>query len=312
MSVPKRATDVPSWNGILPPSMKLPFIDTPDSVTYNAMKLAELTPDPRMREILVGLVRHMHDFTRETSITTDEWLKGIKFMAAFANQRQPPHIEYMLLLDVFGVSTLVDTINNPPVKNATASDVIGPFFMPDAPDKENKDTIVDDTNGIGKAEYLYFEGRILTTDGQPIPNVSVEVWEVDEEGLYDLQYESRDAPNGRGRFRSRADGTFEFRGVVPSAYPIPLSPPLESLMNAWNRHNMRAAHVHFWVKAPGFRELITQLYPDNNEWVTTDGVFGGKRSLVINLKRVDDKSESEKRGIPGARRSTMLSSTSCC
>lgn len=57
--------------------------------------------------------------------------------------------------------------------------------------------------------------------------------------------------------------------------------PVGTLLKVWNRHNMRAAHVHFSFQVPGYRPLITQLYPTGDKWATTDCVFAPKKSLLI-------------------------------
>lgn len=288
----------PQSNGIPPPKLELPYPDRPEIVTANILKLTELVPDQRTKEVLTALVTHLHQFVQETKLSTEEWTKGMEFLTEVGELCTPLRQEYIMLSDVLGVSALVDTMNNPPLKNATESCLLGPAFTDDAPEVNYGGAIIDDEHGIGNAEYLFLEGRVLTTDGKPIDGAVVETWETDENGLYDVQYNVRDKPNGRGRLRTNPEGKFAFRGVVPLAYPMPDDGPVGKLLRVWNRHNMRAAHVHLIIKAAGFRTLTTQLYPAGDKWANTDVVFGPKKSLVITLKDVQDPEQAAKRGIP--------------
>jgi len=145
---------------------------------------------------------------------------------------------------------------------------------------------------------MYVEGRVLTTEGRPIPNAIIETWETDAKGFYDTQYVDRGVPDCRGRLRSDRDGKYGYRAVVPVPYPIPGDGPVGDLLTAIGRHNMRPNHLHLMVEAPGFRKLVTALYPEGDEWLSSDAVFGVKKSLVVSLKDVDDDNEAKKRNFP--------------
>lgn len=69
------------------------------------------------------------------SITTEEWKSGIEFLTRMGETPTTPRRQFTLFSDVFGVSALVERINNPRVGNATESTFLGPFFTEDAPDR---------------------------------------------------------------------------------------------------------------------------------------------------------------------------------
>ncbi|KZT71927.1 aromatic compound dioxygenase [Daedalea quercina L-15889] len=281
-------------NGIPPPSFFLPYPDRPELITENLMKLVQLTPDLRHRFLLKTLVTHLHQFVNETSLTTEEWMTALQFLTRVGQKCTPLRQEFILLSDVLGVSGLVDAINNPPASGGTESSVLGPFFTDDAPDVENGDTIASE----GKGEYMYVEGRVLSTDGTPIPNALIETWETDADGFYDTQYQDREKPDCRGRLRSDKEGRYGYRAVVPVAYPIPGDGPVGELLIKMGRHNMRPNHLHLMIEAPGFNKLTTALYPEGDEYMMSDTVFGVKKSLVVTLKDVQDDAEARKRGFP--------------
>ncbi|KZT01219.1 aromatic compound dioxygenase [Laetiporus sulphureus 93-53] len=288
--IPQKAVS----NGIPPPSFFLPYPDGPELITDNLMKLIELTPDPRHKFLLRSLVTHLHRFVKETSLTTDEWMTAIHFLTRVGQKCTPIRQEFILLSDIIGISALVDAINNPPISGGTESSVLGPFFTDDAPDLEAGESIASE----GKGEYLYVEGRVLSTDGTPIPGAIIETWETDAQGYYDTQYTNRDKPDCRGRLKTDKDGRYEYRAVVPVAYPIPGDGPVGEMLLKLQRHNMRPNHLHLMIEAPGYNTLTTALYPEGDQYLSSDAVFGVKKSLVVTLQDIHDEAEARKRGFP--------------
>ncbi|KAI0721636.1 aromatic compound dioxygenase [Cerioporus squamosus] len=301
------------YNGVPKPPFELSYPDNPDAITDNLVKLVDMAPNARDRFLLKNLITHLHAFVKETSLTTDEWMKAIRFLTSVGHTTTNIRQEFMLLSDVLGVSALVDAINFPPGHGGTESTIIGPFHTDDAPDNEFPSLyvphptshrgycIVERGESIaseGKGEYMHVEGRVLSTDGTPIPNGTIESWETDSEGYYDTQYVNREKADLRGRLRTDQDGYFGFRAIVPVAYPIPGDGPVGQLLLATGRHNMRPNHIHLIVEAPGFRKLITMFYPEGDTWLESDAVFAVKRSLVVKLQEVNDEAEARKRGFP--------------
>ncbi|TCD63494.1 hypothetical protein EIP91_005353 [Steccherinum ochraceum] len=282
-------------NGIQAPHhLNLPYPDKPELITSNLQKLIELVPNPRHKFVFERLISHMHEFVNETSITTEEWMNTIQFLTRVGQTCTPIRQEFILLSDVLGVSALVDSLNCPPVKGATESSVLGPFFTEDAPDVEQGGSIASE----GKGKYMYVEGRVLSTDGKPVPDAVIETWETDDLGFYDTQYKGREFADCRGRLRSDKEGKYGYRAVVPICYPIPGDGPVGELLLNLGRHNMRPNHLHLMVEAPGFRKLVTALYPAGDEFLSSDAVFGVKKGLVVKLEEVNDDAEARKRGFP--------------
>jgi len=280
-------------NGFGPRSdLELP--ESPDIITRNALALNDSISDPRLKEILTSLISKLHEFVRENNITTDEWMTAIKFLTATGQKCTDIRQEFILLSDVLGVSALVDALNHPKVGTSTASTVLGPFFTEDAADVPLGDSIASE----GKGQYLYVTGRILDTSNKPIPHATIETWETDELGFYDTQYVNRGKPDCRGRLEADAEGRYEFRAVVPVAYPIPGDGPVGLLLQKLKRHNMRPAHLHMMIEAKGYDTLITSFYPEGDEWLSSDAVFGVKKSLVVSLKNVDSDAEARAKGFP--------------
>ncbi|KAL6299228.1 aromatic compound dioxygenase [Sparassis latifolia] len=284
--------DVAVSNGLPAPPFELPFPDKPELITENLLKLVELTPDPRHRFLFRNLILHLHQFVEETTLTTEEWMATIQFLTRVGQKCTNIRQECILLSDTLGVSALVDAINNPPISGGTESSVLGPFHTDDAPDLDTGSSIASE----GKGKYMYVEGRVLGTDGKPIVGATIETWETDGHGFYDTQYANREAPDCRGRVKSGPDGRYEFRAVVPVPYPIPGDGPVGDMLLLLGRHNMRPNHLHFIVEAPGYNRLVTAVYPEGDDWLSSDAVFGVKKSLVVKLTDVNDDAEALKRG----------------
>lgn len=244
-----------------PTQVKLPPLKdlSPENITENTIITNSVGPDLRLRYIISRLVTHLHDFARETRLTTGEWMTGIEFLTAAGKMCTGTRQEFILLSDVLGLSTLVETINHPKPSGATEGTVLGPFHTDDALEFENGGTIASD----GKGELCLVRGFIKDTAGKPIVGASIDAWETDSTGHYDTQYADRGGPDCRGIVHSAEDGSFWFKGIKPVSYPVPTDGPVGELLVHMKRHAYRPSHMHFMVKKPGYDTLVTSVpqYP---------------------------------------------------
>jgi hydroxyquinol 1,2-dioxygenase len=232
-------------------------------------------PDPRLKQLMQSLTRHLHAFIREVRLTEAEWNTGIEFLTAAGHITNDKRQEFILLSDVFGASMQTIAVNNEVYQNATDATVFGPFFVDDAP----QIPIGGDIAGGAVGQPCWVEGTVVDTDGQVVPGARLEVWEADEDGFYDVQY-SDDRVAGRAYLFADEAGRFSFWGLTPTPYPIPSDGPVGKMLAAVGRSPMRASHLHFMVTAPGKRTLVTHIFVDGDELLTSDSVFGVKDSLV--------------------------------
>jgi hydroxyquinol 1,2-dioxygenase len=236
----------------------------------------EQTPDPRLKSVLESLVRHLHGFLRETRLTEQEWAQAISFLTAAGHITDEKRQEFVLLSDVLGASMQTIAINNEAYANATEATVLGPFFVEGAPEiKQGGDL------SFGAAgQPCWVEGSVRDTQGNALPGALLEIWECDEDGFYDVQYAGEDRTAARGRLHADEAGEFRFWALTPVPYPIPHDGPVGALLAASSRSPMRAPHLHFLVKAPQMRTLITHIFVEGEELRKGDAVFGVKESLV--------------------------------
>jgi protocatechuate 3,4-dioxygenase beta subunit len=236
--------------------------------------------DPRFRQIMTTLIRHVHSFVREVELTEAEWMEAIQFLTAAGQKCVGDRQEFILLSDVLGVSMLVDAINHRKPSGATESTVLGPFYAEGAPELPHG---TDIAHG-GPGEPTEVSGRVLTPDGKPIKGALLDVWQTAANALYSTQDPKQDRFNMRGRFRTDDKGTFHFRTVKPVSYPVPTDGPVGKILNAMGRHPMRPAHIHFIVSAPGFEPVATHLFVNGDPYLDSDVVFAVKNSLVVDFK----------------------------
>jgi hydroxyquinol 1,2-dioxygenase len=227
---------------------------------------------------MTGLVRHLHAFARDVRLTQAEWEAGIDFLTRSGHITTDRRQEFILLSDVLGLSMLTIGINAPASAGATESTVFGPFFVSGAPTIERG----GDLSFGARGRPCLVTGSVRGVGGEPVAGAWIEVWQSDEDGFYDVQYDG-DVTSARGRLQADGDGGFSFWTVRPSAYPIPDDGPVGDLLRAGARGSMRPAHIHFMVSAPGYRTLVTHIFAAGDEHLGSDAVFGVKASLVADF-----------------------------
>ncbi|MBV8844458.1 MAG: hypothetical protein JO307_16745 [Bryobacterales bacterium] len=257
------------------------------TITDAVLDQMSTTPDPRLREIMASLVRHLHDFAREVDLTPEEWLKAIGFLTAVGQKCTEFRQEFILLSDTLGLSSLVNALHDKrALESGTKSSLLGPFYRQDSPALPLGTCIVKNP----KAPVIGIYGRVTNSDGEGIPNALVQVWQPDEEGWYDLQKNDPQDMDLRGSFRTDAKGNYYLRTIAPLGYMIPMDGPVGDMIRAQKRHGYRPAHIHFLVGADGYREAVTALYLSGDEHIDSDTVFGVTDSLVTEIRKPDSSS----------------------
>jgi hydroxyquinol 1,2-dioxygenase len=265
---------------------------TAETATDAVTESFQQTENPRLRQVMESLTRHLHDFVRDIEPTLEEWDEAIGFLTAVGQKCDDTRQEFVLLSDVLGVSMLVETLNGS--EEGTESTVLGPFHMTESPSRELGDSI--DLLGTGRTCVL--SGRVLAADGTPLPDTELDVWQCNEDGFYDVQQPDVQPPgNGRGAFRTDDEGRFWFRTVVPSHYPIPTDGPVGRLLEATGRHPYRPAHIHFIANAEGHRPVTTHAFVADSPYIDSDAVFAVKSGLITEFTESDDEQDAQSFGV---------------
>ena len=245
-------------------------------VTEEVVASFNTASDQRFRQVMTSLVEHLHDFARDVRLTQQEWDTAIAFLTETGQISSETRQEFILLSDVLGLSMLTVGINAPARPQVTESTVFGPFFVHGSPHIELGGNLAEGVSG----KPCHVHGRVRGVTGEPIPNARVEIWEADDDGFYDVQYDGA-LMQGRAHLFTAEDGAYDFWSVQPAAYPIPHDGPVGRLLARAGRSPMRPAHIHYMVSAPGYQTLITHIFVAGDEHLDSDAVFGVKPSLVV-------------------------------
>ncbi|KAG5300574.1 6-chlorohydroxyquinol-1,2-dioxygenase [Histoplasma ohiense] len=292
-----------------PPTAPPPLKDlTIENITTNTNLINAQCPSPRLRYLLSRLVTHLHDFARETRLSTAEWSAALAFLIEAGQISSPQRNELILLSDILGLSLLVDAIDHPKPPGATEGTVLGPFHTHDAPTVADGGLLSRDDAG----EPLLVVCCVRDLAGRALEGVRVDIWETDSSGHYDVQYASGKGQgqgkgkgevggrsvDGRGVMYSDARGGFWFRAIKPVSYPIPHDGPVGRFLGKMRRHPYRPAHMHFMLRKEGWDCLITALYVRGDPYESSDAVFGVKSSLIVDLQPLTDPEMAKKYDVP--------------
>ena len=261
------------------------------SITDAVLEQMSSTKDRRLKEVMAVVVRHLHEIAREVDLRPSELFAAMQFLMEVGQKCTPQRQEFMLLSEVLGLESVVNILDDVrTVERGTRTSILGPFYVSDPPPMKLGQSL----SPYEKDDQIGLYGTVSDASGKPIPNASVEIWQTDEEGLYDVQrHEDLDL---RGQFLTDARGRYYLRTIRPLGYSIPMDGPVGILISAQRRHGMRPAHIHFRVTAAGYRESITAVYLRSDKYIESDTVFGVTESLVRDI--VDHDSHSPVPDLP--------------
>jgi hydroxyquinol 1,2-dioxygenase len=248
---------------------------TADNITDVFMGYFGADTDPRMREIMQSLATHLHAFARDVNLTHAEWQQGIEFLEAAGRISDETRHEFVLLSDVLGLSSLVDMLHSSTA--GTSSSVLGPFHVSGSPPL----ALGGDMKRHYDGEVLLACGTVTDTAGTPIEGAEIDIWQTAPNGLYSSQDPDQDTFSFHGLQTTGSDGRYAFTTVRPVEYTVPTDGAAGDILNAAGRHPWRPAHLHFIVKADGYRPLVTEVFPEDDPYLDQDTVFGVRSDLVM-------------------------------
>jgi hydroxyquinol 1,2-dioxygenase len=259
---------------------------TPERISEAAAASFDGCPDERLRTVMRSLVGHLHAFAVEVGLTQTEWEEAVRVLTETGQITDERRQEFILWSDTLGLSMLVDALAHPAPEGATESTVLGPFYTPGAPLREYGASLAAEPAG----EPAWVHGRVLSLDGTPIASAELDVWQNGDDRLYSVQRPEAPEDHLRGRFRTRADGSFGFVAIRPVPYTIPDDGPVGAMLAAAGRHPWRPAHIHVIVRADGHRTVVTHIFDAASPYLDSDAVFAVKPSLLREFRprRADD------------------------
>lgn len=234
--------------------------------------------NPRLREVMSSLVSHLHAFAKDVNLTHAEWETGIAFLEHAGEISDKERHEFVLLSDVLGLSSLVDLLHSR--EDGTSSSVLGPFHITGSPPLE----IGGDMKEHYEGPVLLAQGLIKNTKGEPIEGASLDIWQTAPNGLYSSQDPDQETYSFHGIQTTGEDGRYAFTSVKPVVYTVPTDGPVGDILTACGRHPWRPSHLHFIVKAEGYRPLVTEVFAEDDPYLDQDTVFGVREDLIMSYQ----------------------------
>jgi hydroxyquinol 1,2-dioxygenase len=249
-----------------------------DTITQAFADYAAKAEDPRTKDVLCSLARHLHAFVKETKLTHAEWMAGLMALTRAGEITTPERNEFILFSDLFGVSALVDMVNTPP--GATSCSNLGPFHQRGAPPLPDGGDLWKGQPG----EVMVVTGRVLdAATGEGIAGATLDMWQNADNGFYAAQDAEQPAKNYHALLTCASDGSFAFSTTRQQPYTVPYDGPAGDMLRALARDAWRPAHLHVIAEARGYRPLVTELFLEDDPYLDRDAVFGVRADLVVPL-----------------------------
>lgn len=250
--------------------------------------------DERLKRIVHRVVADLFRTIEEFDIQPSEFWSAMGYLTRLGQAN-----EVGLLVPGLGLETFLDLRADQAERDAglaggTPRTIEGPLYIAGAPLSKGEARLDD---GSEQGEVLFMGGQVRGTDGTPIAGAIVDVWHANTKGGYSFFDPSQPEYNLRRRIETDAEGRYRFRSILPSGYCCPPNGSTQQLLDLLGRHGNRPAHIHFFVSAPGFRQLTTQINIDGDAYLHDDFALATRDGLIPAVQRVDDPAAIRERGL---------------
>lgn len=252
-------------------------------------------PHPRVKAIVDRIVLDLFNVIDDFDVTPEEFWKAMDYLGELGRTHEVALLAPGLGFDHYFDLRLDEQDQAAGVEaGGTPRTIEGPLYVAGAPVCRGEARLDD---GSEDGEPLFMEGQVTDVDGNPVAGASVEVWHADGKGGYSF-FDSTQSPyNLRRTIVTDDQGRYRFRSIVPSGYGCPPEGPTQRLLDLLGRHGQRPAHIHFFVSAPGFRHLTTQINLPGDRYLDDDFAFATRDGLVPAMTRHDDPAELRAKGV---------------
>jgi catechol 1,2-dioxygenase len=248
--------------------------------------------DQRLKTVMARLLNDLFVAIDDLDISMDEVWAAVGYLTKAAP-------EYGLVVPGVGLERFLDMRLDEAerlvgLSGGTPRAIEGPLYVAGAP-VSNFEARLDD--GTDDGEVLFMEGQVRDLQGHAVPHATIEVWHANTMGHYSFFGPPQSPFNLRRKIVTDSEGLYRFRTIMPSGYGCPPGSSSEGLMHAMGRHGMRPAHVHFFVEAPGYRKLTTQINIEGDKYLHDDFAFGTRDELIPPVERVSEASQIHEAGL---------------
>ena len=268
--------------------------DVIDDLARRAAGLDVAGGNPRLKAVTQRLLRDLFVAIDELDLSMDEVWAGVAYLGQAGKANELGLVVPGIALEHFLDLRLDETERLAGLASATTRTIEGPLYIAGAPLSKGEARLDD---GSAEGEVLFMQGRVTDVDGKPVKGAIVDVWHADTFGNYSHFDPAQQPYNLRRRIETGEDGRYSFRTIMPCGYGCPPGSNSRFLMESLGRHAERPAHIHFFVTAPGFRKLTTQINIEGDRYLHTDFAFGTRDDLIPRVDRIDDPAAIHARGL---------------
>ncbi|TWI47071.1 catechol 1,2-dioxygenase [Pseudomonas duriflava] len=253
---------------------------------------------PRLKRIMVRVLQETAKIIEDLDITDDEFWTAVDYL-----NRLGARGEAGLLVAGLGIEHFLDLLNDARdealgLAGGTPRTIEGPLYVAGAPIVQGE-ARMDDGSEDDIATVMFLEGTVLDLDGKPIPGATVDLWHANTKGNYSYFDQTQSEYNLRRRILTDANGRYRARSIVPSGYGCDPKGPTQECLDQLGRHGQRPAHIHFFISAPGYRHLTTQINLSDDKYLWDDFAYATREGLIGEIRFVEDEAAAASRGIKG-------------
>ena len=250
--------------------------------------------DPRLKQVINRLLTDLMVAIDELDISMDEFWAGVAYIGQAGKANELGLIVPGIVLEHFLDLRLDEAERRAGLSGGTPRTIEGPLYVAGAPIAKGEARLDD---GTDDGEVLFMEGQVRDIAGKPVGGAIVDVWHANTMGMYSFFDPAQANYNLRRRIETDREGRYRFRSIMPSGYGCPPGSHTEQLLAQLGRHGQRPAHIHFFVTAPGYRQLTTQINIDGDKYLHDDFAFGTRGGLIPRITRVTDAADIHKAGL---------------
>ncbi|SAK91923.1 catechol 1,2-dioxygenase [Caballeronia fortuita] len=258
--------------------------DTIDALLQKINDSATSEGNARTKTIVNRIVRDLFYTIEDLDVTPGEFWAALNYLGETGQSGEFGLIAAGLGFEHFLDARLDEKEAKAGLEGGTPRTIEGPLYVSGAPESVGHARL-DDGTSLG--DTLVMRGRVLTQEGKPLANALVEVWHANHLGNYSYFDKSQSAFNLRRSIRTDSEGNYAFTSVVPVGYSVPPGGKTQQLLDQLGRHGHRPAHIHFFVSAPGYRKLTTQINIDGDPYLWDDFAFATRDGLVPEVKKAE-------------------------
>lgn len=252
--------------------------------------------NPRTKQIVRRIVSDLFRTIDDFDVSPAEFWAAVSHLTSAGTAREVALLSPGLGFDHF-LDLRMDAADRAAgVKGGTPRTIEGPLYVEGAPLAKGEARLDDGTQA---GDVLIMSGRVLDVDGKAVPRALVEVWHADTKGNYSHFDPTQSPFNLRRSIEADGEGRYRFRSIMPSGYGCPPGGPTERLLTQLGRHGKRPAHIHFFVSAPGYRHLTTQINIAGDPLLHDDFAFATREGLIPEVKAHREPGAFAARGIDG-------------